>query len=94
MEFKTTNRIPNSLETRSGVRMKAEKTVPMITAAATITRPMAAMPCSTGFLRREAVDVLLADAAHEEDHPVHREAEEDRERDRRHERLDRRLSKL
>ena len=41
------SRIPNSLETRSGVRMKAEKTVPMITAAAMMTRPMAAMPCST-----------------------------------------------
>ena len=33
--------------------------------------------------------MLLADAAHEEDHVVHREPEEDREGDRRHERLDR-----
>ena len=38
---------PNSFEMRSGVRMKAEKTVPMISAAATTTRPIAAMPCST-----------------------------------------------
>ena len=38
---------PNSFEMRSGVRMNAAKTVPMISAAATITRPIAAMPCST-----------------------------------------------
>ena len=38
---------PNSLEIRSGVRMKAEKTVAMMIAAATMTRPIAASPCST-----------------------------------------------
>ena len=38
---------PNSFEMRSAVRMKAAKTVPMISAAATTTRPIAAMPCST-----------------------------------------------
>ena len=37
----------------------------------------------------EPVHVLLADAAHQEDHVVHREAEQDRECDRRDERLDR-----
>ena len=37
---------PNSFETRSVLRMKAEKTVPMMIAAATTTWPMAAMPCS------------------------------------------------
>jgi hypothetical protein len=41
------SRIPNSLEIRSEVRMNAAKTVPMITAAATTTRPIAAIPCST-----------------------------------------------
>ena len=69
--------------------MKAAKTVPMITAAATTTRPIAAIPCSTASRVVQAVDVLLADAAHEEDHVVHREPEEDREGDRGHERLDR-----
>ena len=43
----TASSSPNSFEMRSGVRMKAEKTVPMISAAATTTRPIAAMPCST-----------------------------------------------
>ena len=80
---------PNSFEMRSAVRMKAAKTVPMMIAAATMTRPIAAMPCSTASPGLQPVDVLLADAAHEEDHVVHREPEEDRERDRRHERLDR-----
>ena len=42
-----------------------------------------------GFPRVQAVDVLLPNAAHEEDHVVHREPEEDREGDRRDERLDR-----
>ena len=41
---------PNSFETRSGVRMNAEKTVAMMIAAATTTRPIAAMPCSTAAL--------------------------------------------
>ncbi len=39
--------------------------------------------------RHQAVDVLLPDAAHQEDHVVHRKPEEDREGDRGHERLDR-----
>ena len=42
-----------------------------------------------GVTRVQAVDVLLPDATREEDHVVHRQPEEDRERDRRHERLDR-----
>ena len=46
----------------------------------------AVLDCVT---RLQAVDVLLPDAAREEDHVVHREPEEDRERDRWHERLDR-----
>ena len=43
----TASRSPNSFGMRSALRMKAAKTVPMITAAATTTRPIAAMPCST-----------------------------------------------
>ena len=43
----TASSSPNSFEIRSGVRMKAAKTVPMISAAATTTRPIAAIPCST-----------------------------------------------
>ena len=43
----TASRSPNSFEMRSRVRMNAAKTVPMITAAATTTRPIAAIPCST-----------------------------------------------
>ena len=39
--------------------------------------------------RRQAVDVLLPDPAHQEHHVVHREPEQDRECDRWHERLDR-----
>ena len=38
---------PNSFEMRSDVRMNAAKTVPMMIAAATTTRPIAAIPCST-----------------------------------------------
>ena len=45
-----------------------------------------------GRPRLQAVHVLLPDTAREEDHVVHREPEEDRERDRGHERLDRTLS--
>ena len=45
-------------------------------------------PVLDGFPRLQPVDVLLPDPAHQEDHVVHREAEQDRERDRRHERLD------
>ena len=37
--------------------MNAAKTVPMITAAATTTRPIAAIPCSTASRIPEAVDV-------------------------------------
>jgi hypothetical protein len=43
----TASRIPNSFETRSPLRMNAEKTVPMMIAAATTTRPMAAIPWET-----------------------------------------------
>ena len=43
----TASRRPNSFVMRSGVRMKAAKTEAMISAAATTTRPIAAMPCST-----------------------------------------------
>ena len=39
----TASSSPNSFEMRSGVTMKAEKTVAMITAAATMTRPIAAI---------------------------------------------------
>ena len=38
---------PNSFGMRSALRMNAAKTVPMISAAATTTRPIAEMPCST-----------------------------------------------
>ena len=38
------SRRPNSFEMRSDVRMNAAKTVPMMIAAATTTRPIAAMP--------------------------------------------------
>ena len=85
----TASRRPNSFGMRSALRMNAAKTVPMISAAATTTRPIAAMPCSTAVARLQAVDVLLPDAAHEEDHVVHREPEQDREGDRWHEGLDR-----
>src|SRR5919109_3568487 len=38
---------PNSFEIRSAGGMNAAKTVPIISAAATTTRPIAAIPCST-----------------------------------------------
>ncbi len=85
----TASRSPNSFGIRSALRMNAAKTVPMMTAAATTTRPIAAMPCSTASARPQPVDVLFPDAAHQEDHVVHREPEQDREGDRRDERLDR-----
>ena len=88
VKIETASTRPNSLLIRSDVRMNAEKTVPMIRAAATMTRPIAAIPCSTAA-RRQAVHVLLPDAAHQEDHVVHEEPEEDRKGDGRHERLDR-----
>ena len=47
------------------------------------------MPCSTAAPGPQAVDVLLPDAAHQEDHVVHREPEQDREGDRWDEGLDR-----
>ncbi len=43
----TASSSPNSFGMRSALRMNAAKTVPMISAAATITRPIAATPCST-----------------------------------------------
>src|SRR5262249_11763032 len=43
----TASRSPNSFGMRSALRMNAENTVPMMIAAATTTRPMAAMPCWT-----------------------------------------------
>src|SRR5262245_21371058 len=46
-EVATARRSPNSFEIRSAVRMNAAKTVPMMMAAATTTRPIAAIPCST-----------------------------------------------
>ena len=85
----TASSSPNSLLMRSDVRMNAANTVPMISAAATMTRPIAAIPCSTASRVLQSVDVLLADAAHQEDHVVHGEPEDDREGDRRHEGFDR-----
>ena len=43
----TASTSPNSFGMRSALRMNAAKTVPMMSAAATTTRPIAAMPCST-----------------------------------------------
>ena len=43
----TASSSPNSFGMRSALRMKAANTVPMISAAATTTRPIAAIPCST-----------------------------------------------
>ena len=80
---------PNSLLMRSGVSMNAMNTADMMIAAAKTTRPIAADAVSDRVLRVLAVDVLLADPAHQEDLVVHREPEQDRERDRWHEALDR-----
>ena len=87
VKIETASTRPNSLLIRSDVRMNAAKTVPMMSAAATMTA-IAAIPCSTAS-RRQPVDVLLPDAAHQEHHVVHEEPEEDRKGDGRHEGLDR-----
>ena len=61
--------------------MNAEKTTPMMIAAAKMTRPTPATPSVTACRALPPLHVLLADPAQEEDLVVHREPEQDREHD-------------
>ena len=80
---------PNSLSWRSSPRAKAANTQNMISAAAVMTRAVAARPSATAVALSLRAVVLLLDAREEEHLVVHRQAEHDGEQEHRHPRLDR-----
>ena len=80
---------PNSFSDRSSPSTNAENTHTMISAAAVITRAVAARPSATAVALSLRAVVLLLHAREQEDLVVHRQAEHDREHHHRRPRLDR-----